>query len=263
MDWFTTNKINGKILRIKYDKQLKNDNQKNNHQTVGVVPALPNNSVLKVNAHLNDGNSPELIEGNLFAGIKRNSLISDIIKKAAKNSKKELDIDLFNGLEDWNSDVNEGEYYRILSDALEGYSIYFLTLKRANAEEYKFQFDSLYFLSNNARKLRNVNDFDGIYISRNRDDELDRVWQELNDWYNGLRYMLCVKNHKSKDEWQIVGYLPKSFVQSQAFNKLDIKQVMDALKNAYDYNADVAKELQDQDDLNPQNWKEIDPDELL
>lgn len=262
MDWFTTNKINGKILRIKYDEQLKNDTQINNHQTVGVVPALPNNSILKVNAHLNDGNSPELIEGNLFARIKPNSSISDIIKKEAKNNKKELDIDLFNGLEDWNSDVNEGEYYRTLSDALEECSVYFLTLKKANSEEYKFQFDSLDFLSSDVKKLRNVNDFDGIYLSQNRDDEIDRVWQEVNDWYNGLRYLLCLKNHRDDTEWQVVGYLPRSFVQSQAFNKLDIKQVMDALKNAYDYNADVAKELQNQEDLDPRNWKEIDPDEL-
>lgn len=262
MDWFTTNKINGKILRIKYDEQLKNDTQNNNHQTVGVVPALPNNSILKVNAHLNDGNSPELIAGNLFARIKPNSSISDIIKKEAKNNKKELDIDLFNGLEDWNSDVNEGEYYRTLSDALEECSVYFLTLKKANSEEYKFQFDSLDFLSSDVKKLRNVNDFDGIYLSQNRDDEIDRVWQEVNDWYNGLRYLLCLKNHRDDTEWQVVGYLPRSFVQSQAFNKLDIKQVMDALKNAYDYNADVAKELQNQEDLDPRNWKEIDPDEL-
>lgn len=262
MDWLMINKKDGKILRIKYDEQLKNNTQINNHKTVGVTPALPKKSILKINAYLNRSNSPELVENNLFSNTGAKTLISNFIEKVAKINGKKLNIDLFNGSENWDCAVNENEYHRILSDSLEGCSVYFLTLKKANSEEYKFQFDSLDFLSSDVKKLRNVNDFDGIYLSQNRDDEIDRVWQEVNDWYNGLRYLLCLKNHRDDTEWQVVGYLPKSFVQSQAFNKLDIKQVMDALKNAYDYNADVAKELQNQEDLDPRNWKEIDPDEF-
>ena len=53
MDWFTINKKNGKVLRVKYNEQLKRDVQKNNHQTAGIIPIIPAHSILKVNAYLN------------------------------------------------------------------------------------------------------------------------------------------------------------------------------------------------------------------
>lgn len=138
----------------------------------------------------------------------------------------------------------------------------FLTLKRANLKEYKFQFDSINFLSSNLTKLKSINDFDGIYLSKSRNNEIERVRQELNDWYNGHEYIICVKNGKNADKWLTIGSLPQSFVQSPNFNDLNIKQLMEILKDKYNYNNEVGKGLQNAEDLNPQNWKEIDPDEL-
>lgn len=37
---------------------------------------------------------------------------------------------------------------------------------------------------------------------------------------------------------------------------------MEILKDKYNYNNEVGKSLQNAEDLDPQNWKEIDPDEL-
>lgn len=262
MDWFTINKKNGKVLRVKYNEQLKRDVQKNNHQTAGIIPIIPAHSILKVNAYLNGSNSPGLIENNLLSEINSQSLISNIIQKIVEKNQKKLDIDLFNGLEDWNCDVNQDQYYRILSDALEDYAVYFLTLKRANLKEYKFQFDSINFLSSNLTKLKNINNFDGIYLSKSRNNEIERVRQELNDWYNGHEYIICVKNGKNADKWLTIGSLPQSFVQSPNFNDLNIKQLMEIFKDKYNYNNEVGKGLQNTEDLDPQNWKEIDPDEL-
>lgn len=248
------NKKTKKFINVEYDFEWEDENLHNAHQNTGAEPLIKDGCFLLVKSDLTkDCRNPKLCLNRLFKE-KEFDEITDVVKELAENNKEELDIDLFNGNEEWDLAEDDHHYYQILKGAVQNYEITFLNFKKEKCgEKLDCKIENLNDVKDYA-ELENINDFDGILVAKaNKDvDELE-IASEIENWINGQQYIIWVGNNE--EDLEVLGYLPKSVLE-------DTEKIGDILEKMLEYgdydNSNVLELLAKKEEnfLNS-NWKKV------
>lgn len=243
-----------KFINVEYDADWEDENLRDKHQNTGAEPLIKNGCFLLVKPDLNKTcQNPKLCSDRLFGG-KEFDEITDVIKEIAKKNKEEVNIDLFNGNQEWDLAEDDQHYYKILKNALQNYEITFLSFEKEKcSNKMNCKIEKLDDMKDYS-ELMDLNEFDGILAAKsNKEIDECEIALEVENWINGQQYVIWIG--KNEEDLEVLGYLPKSALK----NTEKIGDILEKMLEFGDYDDSNVLELlaKKEENFSNLNWEEV------